>query len=180
MHENAVLSSPVLHSACQEFRADVSGQLAYLTVDRTPLLEHGNNEHPRQRQIHFSGERRTFTLVQEVEQAIGAPCLERVAHHIHRPRVVQSRRRRKRKHLAFRQPLLRPPHLVRSQRSVDAVDALVMSGVPRCPQTNEAHPEVPESTLSHDRFEDRDNGPIRFGLHRHIGDGLCSIERAPR
>jgi hypothetical protein len=54
---NAVLTSPLIHRVRQEFRAVVAAELAWPTVDHTPLLEHGDNAHARQRHIHFDGER---------------------------------------------------------------------------------------------------------------------------
>ena len=123
---NAVLSRPLLHRVRQEFRAVVAAELAWPTVDGTQLLEHGDDAHARQRHIDFDGERFAIPLVQDVEPAIGATRVERVAHEIHRPRVVQSRRRREREHVAFRQALLGASRLIEAQRAVHAVDALVI------------------------------------------------------
>ena len=108
---NAVLSRPLPHRVHQEFRAVLAAELAWPTLNGTPLLEHSDDAHARQRQIHCDGER-----------------------------------------LAFRQPLLRPSQWLQPQRTVRAVDTLVIPRVPQRPQTIKTLPEAPAAMLRHDRL----------------------------
>ena len=126
------------------------------------IVEHGDHTCAGQGEVNFDGERFAIALVEHIEQTLGSPVVERVAHELHRPRLVELRRRLQGHHLARRHAHLRSTHLVQARHTMHAIDALVVPRISQRAETVVALPEAPAVMLLDHRLQGRDEWRIRL------------------
>ena len=138
-----MLVGPVAEAQGDELGAVVQSQRRRGPVERHQLLEERDDPAAGQRAAHLDRQALAIALVQDIQRAEHAAVVQRVAHEVDRPGLVEHRRGEQRYLRPARDPTLGPVGAIEAQRTVDTVHALGIPPLSEVVQPIEQFPKTP-------------------------------------